>query len=394
MGQFLNHMLHRAGGSPRQPGSGSRLGSWLAGLLLLMSAADAAAFKFEKRNNQTDEGDLIKSAPCGNCLDWKIVGICHWLRVSLFSVSYEWSLKVQHHIPDYIVNVYSDNPSFKGKFFDVSSWIKELFGKDFDGAHGTLRPRNASTKHAAITPEGDVNHHIDFKKADIIVNPAILVFNQLLQPTGFFCSSNEKVPYQPMFVSDISPAWNNVSNPWIALVDISGSVDPDVKETWKTPLQLFSRSPEQWGAIYPRTGYSTLPSDAQAALLAAHRASDIVINRTLPHIAVKAPSGACAERCYSQGPLELDNDTIKYQMIAPRTEDWAAPLPRNGSWANADFVNSNGSKNIAGTLREIKTGGPSFETNESLSESWAWVMWRQYTCCKKNGNISLGESPL
>ncbi len=379
MGQFLNHMLHRAGGSPRQPGSGSRLGSWLAGLLLLMSAADAAAFKFENRAPpRIDEADVVaKTMACANCWDYQIIGMCWWLRIKLFSVSVEWSFKVRHHIPDYIVNVYSDNPSFKGKFFDVSSWLKDVFGKDFDGAHGTLRPRNASTKHAALTPEGDANHQFDYKKADIIVNPAVLIFNAA-QSWGFSCSSNESVPYKPMFVSDISPAWSRMS--WSLIEAI----------TYPQGLfQYFSKSTEKWGTIYPRTGFSTLPTDGQAALLAAHRASDIVINRPSPHWPQKAPSGACAEKCYGQGGLELDNDDIKYQMLSPREEDWAAPLPRNGSWANADLVNQAG--NVVDKVKNSTGGALDFKTNETLTESWTWVMWRQYTCCKKNGNIFLYE---
>ena len=42
-----------------------------------------------------------------NCLEYRVVGICFWLRCSSFGCSVETSVKVRHFVPDAVVSSYA-----------------------------------------------------------------------------------------------------------------------------------------------------------------------------------------------------------------------------------------------------------------------------------------------
>lgn len=287
-----------------------------------------------------DTLDIIeKTFECTDCLSYRVTGGCAWLKCSAFppSCSVRTSILVDHFLPDFVVSVYSNTSPWE----DLDSITKREQGSiqtDIQGVH----------------PESNrVDTNLDFKHADVITNPAILLFNELAAQSGFSCESVETVPAFPHFVSKHDPAWES----------------PIIEQFYPQALlgqPRMSRLPEYWGPIYPRTGWTSLPFDAMSALVTAHRASHIVTGPPSLHVYVPA-GGNCSRnsRCWPPVAVELDDRrNNRYQMLYPRTDDDAEPLPREGAWVNGMEVED---------------------------QRYSWVLWRRYECCKKEGQVYLGR---
>ena len=48
-----------------------------------------------------------RTLACTDCLDWKLIGECNWLKCAGIYCSLQVSPKVSHYIPDLIVTTYS-----------------------------------------------------------------------------------------------------------------------------------------------------------------------------------------------------------------------------------------------------------------------------------------------
>src|SRR5690625_3766976 len=117
---------------------------------------------------------------CTECIDWRFSGICFWLKCTWFSCDIETSIRVSHWIPDLVVTSYSGGDS---PFSEMQS----------------LNSDNPSVISHQTTDHGDTN--ADFKKVDVIGNPAILVFDSMADSSDYFCESCA-TPYMPYFISD------------------------------------------------------------------------------------------------------------------------------------------------------------------------------------------------
>ncbi|WP_200849930.1 TraU family protein, partial [Klebsiella pneumoniae] len=77
----------------------------LAALLMAGSAVPASA--------SLTTPQLVASAACPDCLDYRVVGVCYWLLCTPFGCSVKTSVKVRHFIPQVVVSAYrqpGDNP--------------------------------------------------------------------------------------------------------------------------------------------------------------------------------------------------------------------------------------------------------------------------------------------
>lgn len=270
---------------------------------------------------------------CTTCLNYSIKGVCFFLRCTVLppSCSVRESFLLEHYLPDYVVAVYSNNSPIAG------------MGVVTDSPNGAIRTQHYSQQD----PEDlHVKTNLDFKWADILVNPAILVTDQLAGATGLMCRSVEEIPMLPKFVSHIDPAWTS----------------PLIEQFYPQAISGFPRMgrlPEYWGPIYPRTGWNSLPFNAQSALVVAHRASDILTGGFSSHVFIPPGTECQGQRCWLPPQVELDDPANRYQMIFPETASRADPLPREGSWVRG---------------------------RETMDQRYAWVLWREYQCCERRGS--------
>ena len=51
--------------------------------------------------------EIVARSQSTDCLDWKISGICIWLRCSIFGCQVVTTPRISHHLPDFVVSSYA-----------------------------------------------------------------------------------------------------------------------------------------------------------------------------------------------------------------------------------------------------------------------------------------------
>ena len=299
-------------------------------LIALMMTATAAY------SEKVTSVDITNNAlKCTDCIDWKISGMCFFLKCTPFGCSIKTSIRVSHNIPDLVASAYTNR----------SSW-QETAGWNPVKNSGTLSRYNKGQK-------GDTQ--LDFKRTDIIGNPALLAFDQA-SSTGYFCPSNTQ-PLRPYFLSELDPAWSSPDierlypQSWLGIPAIQSN----------SSLGVFGG---QWAQVYPRTGWGAHPTDVVNGAVAAHRASHLTSRKSQPHIYTPA-DGGCGPgvKCWPPGQLETNENKGRngylFQMVSPKEDNTAEALGGNA----VDWIKG----------------------RSSLDEQYVWNVWRRYSCCKKRG---------
>jgi integrating conjugative element protein (TIGR03756 family) len=153
---------------------------------------------------------------------------------------------------------------------------------------------------------------------------------------------------------------------------------------WRTPAIEMAMFPQNlipgihivgslfdnWGSVYPRTGFIQQPADAKAAAVIAERAADIATQANQPHVYNTLPSGSCGHDCTVNSAQE-NNSNTQWQMVYPIEEttcssfgqnDLASPTP----WGSDAAQQGNG--------------------------NYTWILWRQYQGCIQVDGKFLGSS--
>jgi integrating conjugative element protein (TIGR03756 family) len=306
-------------------------------VLLLLSTSITAADLLPKKHINT--ADIAESGftTCTDCLDWKVIGVCFWLKCSLFSCSIKESIKYSHFIPDLVVSSYSGDDS---PWEETASWNDAPDGS----MSQTVSPRDQDT-------------FLNFKNVDIISQPGIFAWN-ILGDTDFFCNSQIQMPMMPHFLSGLDPNWNDPGIEQLYPQSILGIPTIKAKDAGFMPGVLAP----YWAPVYPRCGWGAHPLDPINGAVAAFRASHILTNRASLHVHMPINS-SCGNRCWRPGPVKENSATDnKFQMIFPVVEDSGKAIGGSASWANG--------KNIT-------------------EQAYVWNLWRRYRCCDKKGQIFL-----
>lgn len=291
----------------------------LFGLLLVAS--------YPGHTKSLNGADITQAAMgCTDCLDWKVSGICFWLRCSWLGCSIESSVRVSHWIPDLVVSSYSGGES---PWKETQSW---------NANDPTVFTRQSSA-------QGDTN--TDFKKVDVIGNPATLVFEGM-SATGLFCKSCATA-YMPYFISHYDRlGWASGIPEMFSLDSLMGR-------------RVMGTATVRFGSIYPRTGWSVHSEDPKSAALTAQRAADLVTSRERSARVYQPVGTDCGNRCWAPPPVEENNSrSHRWQMLTPvAQDDWEIFGQRSG-WANGKYDGS---------------------------EQYAWNLWRPYSCCQSKGSF-------
>lgn len=306
------------------------------GLTLLSVSTLAVTVKTGKKTGKFSTEDIITSAvECTDCLDYKVVGVCFWLKCKLYSCSVETSVRVQHFMPDLVVSSYT----FQSEWEDTKDW--------------NSNPSGAIGQTESIQDQATP---LDFKSVDVITHPALPLFNSLM-PSEYFCESMLKVPMMPHFLSSQDPSWRDPGIEQIFPQSILGY--PRFKTGTGSRLGLLEGS---WAPLYPRCGWGAHPLDPINAAVAAHRAADIVTRNAQPHIYLPL-TGNCDNRCWKPGPVNVnDGADNRFQLLVPWVEKSTMVLNGPATWANG---------------------------KHRTRESYMWTLWRRYSCCEKKGQVFL-----
>ena len=347
-------------------------------------------------------GEIVSSTLSAmQCVEYNpVAGICFWLYCTPFGCKIKTSTKVKHWNPDVVVSSYtttgestwvesrsysSGTPwvsltdasmdDFKGhedRYLQNKPETNEEDDESGDDDSESKKPTYFDSPLVYTTQAGqvpaigagdDTNSRMQnrqhaatvFREVDAIGNPALFL-TWMFSGTGYLCPS-VTYPYVP---HHLSAAWDSFS--WrVSTIEMlyPASLLPGMREIGSWPMNT-------WGAVYPRTGFVTQNEGPKASAVAAQRAGDIITRKGQPHI--YWPLGDDCSRnnmkCWAPGPLkEMDADTGKWQMLAPRAEKSCGIFGQNdvkklNSWADNQW---------------------------DQDHDFAWNLWRKYSCCKRKG---------
>ena len=270
-----------------------------------------------------------------NCLEYRVVGICFWLRCTSFGCSVETSVKVRHFVPDAVVSSYANT-----------------------GANPWLEVRSMSQPNTTAQAGGDgtTNQHHEnnlakFKNADVIGHPGGYVFSQFASGFGYSCEGAGSA-FMPYLLSTLDTlAWR---------YNIPEMLYPEALTPGER--EIGSRAGGNlWGNVYPRGGLLHQSDDYLAGAVVAQRAGDIVTRRGQLH--VYQPLLANAKDGYwpAGALLESDAQTGKWQELTPTLSRTCAVFPHSDARVQAQ------------------------------QGDYAWALWRPYSCCKREGQVFLGS---
>ncbi|WP_142523996.1 TIGR03756 family integrating conjugative element protein [Raoultella ornithinolytica] len=282
---------------------------------------------------------IIASALAPDCLQYRVVGICYWLLCTPFGCTVKTSIKVKHNLPDLVVSAYNtpgDNP-----------WSEmALVGSSISGEEGggDTNPRigNSKTK-------------IRFKNSDAFGHPADATFFKLLSSYGYSCSSNV-VPLQPYFVSTLDMlTWR------------SGVPEMLYPEALTPGLREVGQLGDLWGNVYPRAGALGQTHDYKAGAVVAQRTADIVTRAGQLHVYLPLVASSRPGYWPPSPVMEGKSGNHTWQMLTPQISMSCAIFPdRTLINTYADRLSTNG--------------------------SYAWTLWRPYSCCQRRGQTLLGST--
>lgn len=277
---------------------------------------------------------IMASTAAPSCADYKIVGVCYWLKCTYWKCSVKTSTKVAHFIPEMVVSAYNHD--------DQSPWTE-------------MKWLNKGVKGGQYQTPSKMYTQFTFKNAEAIGHPGGLAL-QAINSSGYSCES-QTIAYTPYFLSSLDFfAWR------------FGMPEMFYPESITPGLREVRASGDLWGNLYPRSGSVTQVHDYKAAAVIAQRVADIVSRNGQIHIYYPATKTSSRDgKWYPKEVKEGDEDTHKWQMLSPKNEQSCSIFP-------------------SGNATE------SYSDKLSHTENYSWALWRPYSCCKKQGQVFLGNT--
>ena len=297
-----------------------------------------------------DTASIVQSAWSQDCLQYRVVGVCLWLRCTPFGCSVRSSVKVGHYIPELVVSSYQNtgkNPWRDVAFMSPSNGNARGGGVTAEGADA-----------ASSTGEDGIHNSLRFKNGDAIGHPAATLFSQFAGQWGYTCSTPAR-PLQPYFLSVLDTyAWREGLPEKV----YPQALTPGLREVRQGLLN-------RWGNVYPRAGFVTQSNDYKAAAVVAQRVADLVTRNGQPHVYTPlVPRTRSSRGVWAPPPVkEGDKDTHKWQRLTPAMTRSCAVFPDRGPAA-------------------------SFRGHLAQQGDYAWALWRPYSCCKKRGQKLLSHT--
>ena len=304
---------------------------------------------FEAEPTTITTADIVSAITLDrSCLNYCITGVCVWLRCSIYECSIETSIRVAHYNPDLVVSVYDepgDNPwqEMESIFGSLDSGIVSGIVSTFHGAF-------VGGGHRTEGGNPATDQSLRFKEVTAIGHPFSSV-SDFIGNTGYYCPS-EAESFNPYLLSSLDAlSWRLGLPEMLYLQNLLPG-----RRVVGDGIQ------QQWGPVWPRTGFINQKDDAKAAAVIAQRAGNIVTQTRQPHI-YNALDGNGYNRTWLPGELvENDPSTGVWQMLAPKVDEQCYAFGEN------DVLSTSWS-----------------EGRHSEDNRYAFTLWRPYECCEAQG---------
>ncbi len=315
--------------------------------------------------------DIVSRSASIECLDWKIVGLCFWLRCTIFGCRVVTTPKISHRLPDFVVSAYQQTgePPWL-EIRAVLSATTEVSQDLLAGGH--LSGISSGQRH------GD---SVKFYEVDVVGNPA----SKLKDFGRFLCKSDANAMH-PYFMSLLDAiAWRSGGKDLLR----QESFTPGMREIGKWPKST-------WGSVFPRSGFILQTDPAKAAAVASQRSIDIVTSDGGGHVHQANPgrrqydvargdpnakseqdcgrSGGswrqegkdrpaqCLQQTWRQWLSAADEKKKNWQMLHPTPNRRCEAFGSEGDWSRDKI---------------------------SAAGKYVWNYWRRYKCCIKGGGAFL-----
>ena len=303
----------------------------------------------ELQPTEITTADIVESITLdSSCLNYCITGICVWLRCSIYECSIETSVRVSHYNPDLVVSVYDepgDNP-----WQEIESLFGSLDAGIASSVVGTFHDAFVGGGHRTEGGNPATDHSLRFKEVTAIGHPFSSI-SDFIANTGYYCPS-EAESFNPYLLSSLDALTWRLGLPEMLYL----------QNFLPGQRVVGSGIQQQWGPVWPRTGFINQKDDAKAAAVIAQRAGNIVTQNRQPHI-YQALDGNGYNRSWLPGELvENDPGTGVWQMLAPKMDDQCYAFGENDVYSTA------------------WSDGRHSEDNR-----YAFTLWRPYECCQAQG---------
>ena len=315
--------------------------------VLLISSGKVKAFDAEPTTLTT--ADIVSSMSLDrSCLNYCITGVCVWLRCSIYECSIETSIRVGHYNPDLVVSVYDkpgDNP-----WDTAESIYGDLERQLTDTMVGLFHDAEAGGGHRVEGGNNATDQSLRFKEVTAIGHP-FSTLTDYLGDTGYYCPSEAESLF-PYFSSSIDALTWRLGLPEMLYLT---NLLPGRRVVGEGFYQ-------QWGAVWPRTGFINQKDDAKAGAVVAQRVGNIVTQDNQPHV-YNPLDGNGYNRTWLPGELvENDASTGVWQMLAPMQDQSCYAFGENDVLSQAWSTD-----------------------RQSEDNRYAYTLWRPYECCEAQG---------
>jgi len=316
-------------------------------LLLNLLTIEAVYAVKSIKTTEISTTDII-SAPIldRSCHNYCLTGVCVWLFCGLHGCSIKTSIRVRHYQPDLVVSAYDKA--------GANPWrdARNAFGRLEKKATSSL----VSTFHDVEAGYGErteghssADRSLRYKEATAIGHP--LAATKYLN-VKYWCPTQSD-PMMPYFSSGFDAlAWR------LGLTEIFyvNNFLPGARVIGEGGYT------QQWGPLFPRTGFVNQKDDVKASAIIAQRVGNIVTQNNQPHVYQRFRD-VFYRRLWLPGQLrENDSDTGLWQMLAPTVDDQCYVFGEN------DVFSTRWS-----------------DGRDSEDNAYVYALWRPYECCQARG---------
>ena len=316
--------------------------------------------------------EIITQSHSPNCLDWKISGICIWLKCSIFGCYVTTTPRISHRLPDLVVIAYPRPFQSPWEEFPLSESLNDT----------TLTAGLSGGDITGVGSDWQQQDSLRFNEVDVIGNPGV----HILKFGRFLCKSAAR-PMEAYFLSvEDADAWRGVSADSVR----AESLTPGLREIGRWPH--FT-----WGSVFPRSGFVFQAHPAKAAAVTSQRAVDIVlrdgsghhhrplarkrqyrVSRGDPDAKTKTACslsggawkfnpkidnvGKCVKQTWRQWIAKSDESKDRWQMLIPQANQHCETFGQKPHFPSA---------------------------NTAQDGEYAWNHWTKYKCCVDTGGVLL-----
>ncbi|MFV0476956.1 MAG: TraU family protein [Parahaliea sp.] len=328
---------------------------------LLANRVDAQAVPVGRADSVTSM-ELIKHGSTDMaCFDYEVAGGCLWMTCTTFGCEFDYSLRIEHNLPEVIVEAYPH--------LGRGPWVN---GRRMSEPTSFAQDGGSTTEGGAVERETALR----FKNVNITGSPAILTYHLLSEMDSDPPLSCTPLTYPtaPHYLSHNDPMWRSASSQTLLAL--------------ANPSNAIGKGMSHFAYMFPRIGFVKQGHDYKASLVAALRAYDFTRRETAPHVYI--PLNMYEQSKQGYWPPQENADQLWQQVVPFEEEEEGGSGAENEGNEGEEEYEYTASQAQCKKLPDIDDSTAINDPyNGRLNEVYgnAWHVWRRYSCCEPAGAV-------